>query len=75
MVHLRALLITYAGEKNFLFGCAFTARVCVAVTLASCACAFHSDSFEVRFGVSFTRKTLLSARLLKEEHSGGMSAK
>ena len=64
--------------KNFPFGCAFTSRVSVAVTLASCACAIHSDSFEVRFGDLFSRETHLRARLLNEEHpncncwNGGM---
>ena len=53
MVHSRSLPIAFTGEKNFPFGCAFTARVCVAVTLASCACAIHSDSFEVHLFLFF----------------------
>ena len=54
MVHSRSLPIAFTGEKNFPFGCAFTARVCVAVTLASCACAIHSDSFEVHLFLFFS---------------------
>ena len=71
MVHSRSLPIAFTGEKNFPFGCAFTARVCVAVTLASCACAIHSDSFEVHLFLFFSFFGLPLSLSLSLLHSFG----